>query len=228
VEETFSDALASGDRDRIKAFLELERDPAQADARNGNEPAALFRVLPRGDRDLVALLLAHGAKPDAPATEGWTALHVAAARNLLEIGELLLQAGANPNALSDRGMAPLHVAAAYGNTEFADLLLRKGADVNLQPPVKTSGSLGNSPLHWAALRGHTNVVSLLLAKGADLRAADMQGRTPAVLVTETAHGFMEGFGLPGGGNPGRPVLTTDASRTAMLKLLAAESPETRP
>lgn len=200
---------------------------SSANATNGVGRTPTMQAVICTNRELVELLLAQSAMAGTADAQGQTALHFAAARNLVEIGELLRKNGSNPNAMSKSALGPLHLAAACGCAQLADLLLHHGADVNLQPPVKMSVAFGNSPLHWAAHRGHSNVVSQLLAKGADAQAVNLQAQTPADTVSATARGLQMGltwFDLP---HPGRSLLTNDAARAEMLKLLETKSPETK-
>lgn len=101
----------------------------------------LFVACARKDRELVALLLDHGADPDACRTDddSWhqrdTCLR--AAMPCLEIVALLLERGADPNQPSEAGEScrmPTHALTdAGGDTELTALLKRHGADFRKAP-----------------------------------------------------------------------------------------------
>jgi len=135
---------------------------------------ALYVAAAKGHREVVELLLKHGA--DAKRQCGkkrHTALHDAALRGHLDVARVLVAAGADVNAGTTERATPLHLAAQNGHTDMVEFLLVKRAEVD---PV---GDGGLTPLHLAARRGHPKVVKRLLAFGADPAAKDARGRTPA-------------------------------------------------
>jgi len=87
--------------------------------------------------------------------DGYTPLHMAAAKGHLEIAQFLLASGAEVNARTDRGTTPLHVAVLDGYKNIAELLLANGAEVN----AKTDD--GMTPLR-AALEYHRRELAELL------------------------------------------------------------------
>jgi ankyrin repeat protein len=101
----------------------------------------LYLACARKHRDLVELLLAHGADPDAcfQDDESWhqkdTCLR--AAMPSLEIVTLLLERGADPNQPSEAGEScrtPTHALQdAAEHPELAALLKRHGADLDKSP-----------------------------------------------------------------------------------------------
>ena len=159
----------------------------------------------------VRSLLDKGNNPNEKGDKDRTALHIAADKGNLAIGEALLSAGANCMVRDSNGSTPLHLAVqekltvnltfssdgpgkmtvtAPNKQERTDrqklvmLLLDKGADVN----AKTRG--GYTPLKEA----HNAAMSLLLIqKGADVNATDDEGDT--VLHT---FAFMFPFSAYGG------------------------------
>jgi ankyrin repeat protein len=99
-----------------------------------------------------------------------TALHAAASRGLIAIGELLVQYGADVNARGDREFTPLHEAANNGHVEFVELLLCHGANVD------ADNNFHIRPLHLCTPgrdRRCPEVARLLLKHGAqvDLHSA---------------------------------------------------------
>lgn len=79
--------------------------------------------------------------------DGFTALHLAAASNHLEVAEYLTSHGAEVNAKNKRGWTPLDIAARQGYLSMAQHLSKNGAAVN----SKDNG--GWTALHGAATRG---------------------------------------------------------------------------
>jgi ankyrin repeat protein len=127
--------------------------------------------------DVAGLLLAKGAEVNAKGKDGFTPLHTAARKGYKDVAELLLANGADVNAQSNWGWTPLHAAADKGHKDMAEFLLAKGADVNAKADHN-----GFTPLHSAASQGHTDVVELLLANKADANARDNLGFTPVSYV----------------------------------------------
>jgi len=68
-----------------------------------------------------------GADVNAKDEDGWTPLHFAATK---EIVELLINEGADVNAKNKWGGTPLHAAATNGKKETVELLIAADADVN--------------------------------------------------------------------------------------------------
>jgi serine/threonine-protein phosphatase 6 regulatory ankyrin repeat subunit B len=77
-----------------------------------------------------ALLKDNPELVNAKAYNGWTPLHLAAAKGQKEVVELLLTHNAHVNAKDDSGETPLFHAVRFGNKDIVELLLDHGADVN--------------------------------------------------------------------------------------------------
>lgn len=69
---------------------------------------------------------------------GYTPLHIAAKKNLIEVATILLEHGAKPNVGSKSGFTPLHLAAQEGHKEMVALLLKHKADVNSNAKVRVT------------------------------------------------------------------------------------------
>lgn len=74
-------------------------------------------------RDLVALLLEHGADVNATQHGGWTALHAAAQCGDVEMVKVLLANGADRNIRADNNQNALDLALGKGAQEVVDLLV---------------------------------------------------------------------------------------------------------
>ena len=114
----------------------------------------------------------------AVATDGFTALHLAAFFGKVEAARTLLEAGADVATYGTNAFAnqPLHAAAAGRHHEVCRLLLGAGAD------VEATQHGGFRPLHEAAHGGDVELVELFLSAGADPTAITDEGRTPADLA----------------------------------------------
>jgi ankyrin repeat protein len=175
-----------------------------ADARfTSNGYTVLMEAAEQGDRELVDLLLKHGANVKSTNRLGWTALHNGAMNGNTGIVADLIAAGADANATENfHGTTPVHWAAASGNREVVKLLLAHGADPNVKETFT-----GATPLIWAAASGRCRIpaIKFLVDHGADRNATDGNGlsaldwasrhRTPRELV------FLGGKGTVGEDKP---------------------------
>lgn len=123
--EAFCTALEAGDSDAARALL--LRDPRLAAARlpDGWPVFLLQSVFPKAE--ILALLVAHGADPNARSPEGETLLHLTGDPEA--IAELVAL-GADPNATDHQGRTPMMGHAPYPETgpEAIRALLAAGAD----------------------------------------------------------------------------------------------------
>ncbi len=136
--------------------------------------------------EIIKLLLASGADPNARDSSGETALHI-----MLKNGDAgalpghinslkgLLAAGADPNARDASGETPLH---RVRNGYDVELLVAAGADPNL------TSRAGNTPLHEAARQRKAMIVRALLVAGADPCAQNHDGDTPEQLAARAGPG----------------------------------------
>ena len=141
--------------------------------------ALLLDAVHEGDRDTVAALLDRGVDVNTGIRIRGaccvTALHVAAARNHLDITTQLIEAGANVNArIPGGGQSPLHWAAAERALDTAGALLAAGAD------IEAVDSSRQTPLHMAANRmfAADGVAQRLIGRGANVNATADSGERP--------------------------------------------------
>lgn len=98
-------------------------------------------------------------------SNGWTALHLAAARGDVHTTTVLLAESTAIDRRNDGGRTALYEASKRGHTEVVALLLQRGAHPNAK------SKQGYTPLLAAAEQGHADTIAMLLSHGADLRAA---------------------------------------------------------
>ncbi|MBV6468960.1 MAG: hypothetical protein NBKEAIPA_00839 [Nitrospirae bacterium] len=101
--------------------------------------------------------------------DGWTPLHLAAARGDLATTLALITEGEPIDRRNGKGRTALYEAAKRGHHQVVAALLQQGADPN------SRSKQGFSPLFAAAERGHAETITLLLVHGADLHARSASG-----------------------------------------------------
>lgn len=199
-------AVDAGDASTVGVILAAE--PALASSRGTDGVSAVLHARYRFHRDVLDVLLA--ADPDldvfdaaalgrldrlrawllevpdtasAVASDGFTALHLAAFFGKPEAARMLIDAGASVAARSTNDFAnqPLHAAAAGRHVEVCRVLLAAGAD----PNAAQHG--GYAPLHEVAASGNVELVELFLSAGADPRAVTETGRSAADVAENAGH-----------------------------------------
>lgn len=170
-------AIARHDVALIEHLLREGADPNLPDPRQGHPlHAALRELASGGSLDVVALLLAAGAKvnevlhagPNAPwpLREGDTPLLIACDPPNFAAMELLIRHGAETNARRGDGESPLRLCVQAGDLKAARLLLENGATQTMNE-YGGGGGLGWTALSYAADNFDIPMIELLLEKGAD-------------------------------------------------------------
>jgi hypothetical protein len=113
------------------------------------------------------------AQVNSKGEEDWTALHMAASHNCLEVCEMLIHISEeiDLHALTSSGQTALHLAAERGFLEVVQLLVTTGSQVNARDYS------GRTALHLAAMMGQSDTVLWLLSKHADPTLINREGKT---------------------------------------------------
>jgi len=122
-------ACVKGDIDKVRSLLATDAGAVHFQAPCKKRPLSCAAEF--GHRDIVALLLAAGADPNAREAEMYDTfpLVAAAKRNDLEMVQMLLEYGANPNAQTDGAEVALLEAIEHGNRDMANLMASYGGSL---------------------------------------------------------------------------------------------------
>ena len=82
-------------------------------------------------KDIVNLLLKHGANVNAKDNKKWTAMHIACSKGHIEIADLLIQHQAQLDAENENGLMPVHFAFRNKKTDIVQLFLKHEPNVNV-------------------------------------------------------------------------------------------------
>jgi hypothetical protein len=211
VSQDFFQLIQRGDAAAVAAAL--ENDPSLAQYRDAQGVSALLWAVYTGQRKVSLLLAAKLATLGIPldvfeaastgdearlqailsekasaveefSSDGWTALHLAAAFGTpLSVGALIFR-GARVDAISQNAQQnqPLHAALALGkNPSTIELLVSHGADVN------ATQAGGFTPIFSAAAANRIDLAEMLMEHGANPHHASDQGKTPADFAREHGH-----------------------------------------
>lgn len=158
-------AAQLGNASRLKDILESHPNLANTENNDGLTPLGFAAHF--GNKDVVQVLLDHGADIDAVSHSkitfipSNTPLHAAIAgeRNM-DVIKMLLTHDAQTNIFDNNGHTCLHSAAFHDdNIEIIRLLIEHGADVN----ARVEG--GDTALSLAIKQGNNNVAELLRQNG---------------------------------------------------------------
>ncbi|XP_067128352.1 E3 ubiquitin-protein ligase MIB1 [Centruroides vittatus] len=143
------DAISKKRDDMLTLLLDHNADITFT---NNNGFNALHHAALRGNPSAMRILLTKLPRPwivDEKKDDGYTALHLAALNNHVEVAELLVHQGKSNMDLQNVNLqTPLHLAVERQHTQIVRLLVREGCNLNI--PDKD----GDTPLH-EALRHHT-------------------------------------------------------------------------
>uniref|UniRef100_A0A914X7S8 Uncharacterized protein n=1 Tax=Plectus sambesii TaxID=2011161 RepID=A0A914X7S8_9BILA len=156
------DAARRGDIERLNLWLNSKKN------HRPRTPLNFLRSVQGGPRPPTSWLFSL-----RDASNGYTALHLAALHGHADAVLTLIEADASLLTARDRrGCLPLHLAAWNGHLPAVEALLN--AD---RSTVDIVNNAKESSLHFASQHGHAKVVSALLQRQADAKALNARGET---------------------------------------------------
>lgn len=155
---SLNNAVAKGDISRVKLLLKLGFDV------NAKKRPVDFAVY-NDNKDLLELLISHGADINSKDSDGKTLLQGAIMLNKKSAAKILIEKGAQLNNCN------LYWAVREGNRELVELLLAKGLDVNsvCHPPslkIMSEREYLQTPLYAAMHKDSSEVAEVLIDHGA--------------------------------------------------------------
>ena len=160
-------AVTSQDVAGVRALLDQPDANPNVEEADGATPLHYASKL--GSEEMVAILLAAGARADVANRYGVTPLSLACESGSTRVVERLLEAGADPNTAGAGGATVLMTAARTGTVDVIKALLVRGADVNA-----TEDTRGQTALMWAAAEGNVDALQVLIEAGADINAGSRE------------------------------------------------------
>jgi len=164
-EPSVTELIERGDTAGLQALFK-GRERVNVAGPDGRFP--LHAAVAKGASDMVEILLAMGAEPDALDAEGKTPLRYAVDGKDAASAKALSRRGASLFMADGAGVSPLDAAIAKGFT----------ASVVDKASIGARGPKGETALHVAVDRLSLEAVKAILALGPELGAKDAAGRTP--------------------------------------------------
>ena len=140
-----------------RCFKELMKRNPDVNAKNTAGDTAIMIAALKGDKDMVAPLIAAGANLN-PA--GWTPLLYAATNGHTDIIKMLIEKGANIDAAAPNGLTPLMMAAKGGHLQAVKALVWSGAALNKKTET------GMTARKFALSMRNTDIAEILTRAGA--------------------------------------------------------------
>ena len=198
--------ISRNDLDGVRLLLEAGADPRRYDDGNSPPPPVVYNAVRSSCRpELIDLLLAHGADPDAPGPDGRSPCALATAQGRTEVAAVLRRHGAVDDATgTDRFLsaclradhADAHrqvtrhpeLPGSLSSSQQAGAIMQAaeagntaavGLMLDLGFPVDARGGEdGGTALHAAAYSGSASTARLLIDRGADIEAHDTHWDSP--------------------------------------------------
>jgi len=173
--EALTTAIRAGNKDIVEILIQAGApvNPSQTTLWPPLSDAAFTKHF-----DIMKLLLAAGAKVDAPDHHGLTLL-VSTGYFDPTVTTILLDAGADPNATDQQGESVLMKASAQGLKQSVKILIDHHADVNRKD------ARGRTALMHAAASHYSDAIPVLLENGADPTARDNEGHSALDLADKS-------------------------------------------
>jgi len=115
-------AISSDDPRFVEGFVSTHKEVLKEKDEAGNTP--LIRSVFLNKEYIASLLIGYGADVDAPNSQGWTPLMIAATHGSTNSVRLLLEKGANPYIKLSDGSTAYSLAKECRHDDAADLILR--------------------------------------------------------------------------------------------------------
>ncbi|KAI9924282.1 hypothetical protein MW887_007232 [Aspergillus wentii] len=142
-------AVKNNDISMVSNLLQGGCDPNQTIDEWRNNIPALYHAANQGQREIVSLLLSHGAKTEVTDSHGWRPLHLACFRGHTDIARALIAKGADGHAST----------VTWNNS------------VEKPSGLYKDDAWTGTPLHTATIGGHSDIVNILLEHNVDVKAS---------------------------------------------------------
>lgn len=171
--------IREGNLEKFQSQLESDKDLVQK--RYGGGWTLLHHASYFGQKDIVAVLIKHGADVNGRDDSGWTALHRAASAGHSEVIRFLAANGADVNSFSGSQDTALSMAILGNFTQAVQTIIDCGGGVNVRLLN------GETPLHHAAEFGNHEIITALISHGAEINARKKLGITPLHIAAAYGH-----------------------------------------
>jgi len=169
---TIEEIIQARQRTQRYRYFETSVTPAVTGIDDERTPDEVLRdASAAGNAELVQIMLARGADPNAIDNSGRSALINAAWRGRKKIVELLLEKGTDLTIRDREGLSAINWAGVNGHSDVIYLLGKAGANLN----SRDNDNL--TPLMRAAWNGHTKAVAALLSEGANPNLQTPSGKS---------------------------------------------------
>jgi ankyrin repeat protein len=203
-------AISEDDVEKVRTLVLADPNLNSPDRSEGDR-SLLADAVQHGNREIVGILLAAGARVDIRTSSGRTGLMYLTDHASVELVRDLLGAGAKVNARDDLGESALMSAANFSSAAVLKELIAAGARVD------ATTQSGETALFFAAQGDNSDPVTLLLNYGAQVDARNDDDETP--LISMAAHGTFENLKLLI--ERGANIQLSDAEGTTALMNAAA-------
>ncbi|MBF0280911.1 MAG: ankyrin repeat domain-containing protein [SAR324 cluster bacterium] len=180
-------AAVRGNINQVKSYIVAYEN---VDIRDSYGRTPLHVAAYGGHHDVMRILVASGADPNALENDRYDIVTIAAVANDLQTLKVALELGTSAKNITSRYDGTALIAAAHlGHTEVVQMLIRARA------PLDHVNNLG-----WTALiesivlgdggRDHTETLRALINAGANVNLTDKNGKTPLSLAKALGYNAM--------------------------------------